>query len=75
MDTGTRPGSLGTLKWIDIRKNTAKPKAEIKIWIKIDVPAEKTKTGRSGVLIAKSIMLTDCFVDFPLAVHTSWENN
>tara|TARA_X000001036_G_scaffold368470_1_gene354123 strand:+ start:185 stop:541 length:357 start_codon:yes stop_codon:yes gene_type:complete len=35
------------LKWRDIGENTAIPKEERKIWVNIDVPAEKTKTGRS----------------------------
>ena len=47
MDTGMRPGSLRKLKWRDIGENTAIPKEERKIWVNIDVPAEKTKTGRS----------------------------
>ena len=47
MDTGMRPGSLRKLKWRDIGENTAIPKEERKIWVNINVPAEKTKTGRS----------------------------
>ena len=35
------------LKWKDISENTTIPKEERKIWVNIDVPAEKTKTGRS----------------------------
>ena len=47
MDTGIRPGSMRKLKWKDISENTTIPKEERKIWVNIDVPAEKTKTGRA----------------------------
>ncbi len=47
MDTGIRPGSMRKLKWKNISENTTIPKEERKIWVNIDVPAEKTKTGRS----------------------------
>ena len=47
MDSGMRTGSLRKLKWRYIGENTVIPKEESKIWINIDVPADKTKTGRS----------------------------
>ena len=47
MDTGMRPGSLRKLKWRDIGENNAIPKEKRKIWVNVDLQAEKTKTGRS----------------------------
>ena len=53
------------LKWKDISENTTIPKEERKIWVNIDVPAEKTKTGRSYRVAA------------PIAkfLESIWQNN